>query len=137
MKKIIFISLLLFISITITSQVVTTLGTDSTPTILACPVQTMPEFPGGTIKMMKFINENLKFPEIHNESSIEGRVILKFLVEEDGHLTNITVMRSLEKYLDEEAIRVVRLMPKWIPSQSNGKNVACYYTLPVSFKLTR
>lgn len=137
MKKLAFITLLLFISLTLQSQNKKSLEVDSFDLVFACPIEVMAQYPGGNSALMKFINDNLIWPEILNESCIEGRVIVTVLVTETGELSDIEVVRSLEKHLDEEAVRVIKLMPKWIPAEINGKKISSYYTLPVLFKVTR
>lgn len=136
MKKLAFL-LLLFINFTLYSQDGKSLEKNSNDVIFACPTEVMAQYPEGNAALMKFINDNLIWPEILNESCIEGRVIVKFVVTETGELTDIKVVRSLEKHLDEEAVRVIKLMPKWIPAEINGRKISSYYTVPVLFKITR
>jgi protein TonB len=99
--------------------------------------EVMPSFPGGEKELMKFLNDNLKYPVVDAEQGTEGRVVLRFVVGIDGFITDVTVMRSLSPTTDKEAIRVVRAMPKWIPGRQNGKSVPVYFSLPVRFKLER
>lgn len=136
MKKLAFL-LLLFINFTLYSQDGKSLEKNSNDVIFACPTEVMAQYPEGNAALMKFINDNLIWPEILNESCIEGRVIVKFVVTETGELTDIKVVHSLEKHLDEEAVRVIKLMPKWIPAEINGRKISSYYTVPVLFKITR
>lgn len=98
-------------------------------------VEEEPEFPGGTEALMDFIRKNLRYPEILAESCIQGRVILSFVVEKDGSITDIQEMRSPSEYLTEEAIRVVKLMPKWKPGKQRGQAVRVKYMLPITFRL--
>ena len=98
-------------------------------------VEEMPEFPGGAAKMMEFIQKNIKYPMMARESDIQGRVFVNFVVEPDGSITNVTVMRGIGGGCDEEALRVVQSMPNWKPGKQRGKAVACKYTVPVSFRL--
>lgn len=99
-------------------------------------VDTMPEFPGGLSAMMKYISDNIQYPVIAQENGIEGRVICQFVVEKDGSVTDIKVVRSAgEKSLDMESIRVIKTMPNWTPGYKNGKPVRVKYTLPINFKL--
>ena len=99
-------------------------------------VEKMPEFPGGMEAMWKFLSDHLNYPEEAREKNIEGRSIIQFIVEKDGTISNIEVVRSAgDKSLDKEALRVVRMMPKWKPGSQRDKIVRCRYTLPVSFKL--
>ena len=104
-------------------------------TVLFDIVEESPEFPGGTQGLMKFLNENIKYPIGAKEKGISGSVITQFIVEKDGSLTNIQVRRGVEPELDTEAVRVVRAMPKWIPGKQRGQNVRVRYTLPISFML--
>ena len=99
-------------------------------------VETMPEFPGGQQEMMKYIGTNIKYPVIAQENGIQGRVICQFVVEKDGKVTNIKVVRSSsDASLDEEAVRVINSMPKWKPGKQRGKLVRVKYTIPVNFRL--
>ena len=93
------------------------------------------EFPGGTTELMKYIKTNQQYPEIAKKDGIEGRVFLKFVIEKDGSVSNIIVLRSIHKLLDNEAIRVVKSMPKWTPGKQKGQIVRSYFTLPVKFNL--
>ncbi|MCC8147163.1 MAG: TonB family protein [Bacteroidales bacterium] len=96
-------------------------------------VEQMPEFPGGREAMLKFIAENIRFPQETINEEIHGTVVVRFVVEEDGSISDVEVVRSLDKRLDAEAVRVVNLMPKFIPGKQGGKTVRVYYTLPVKF----
>ena len=99
-------------------------------------VETMPEFPGGTQAMMTFIGENIKYPLVALENGIQGRVICQFVVEKDGMVTDIQVVRSSgNDSLDQEAIRVINNMPKWKPGKQRGKPVRVKYTIPINFRL--
>ena len=98
-------------------------------------VEQMPTFPGGEAELMKFIRDNLRYPLTAKKEGIQGRVILRFVVTKTGAIDNITVLRSLDPACDEEAIRLIKSMPKWIPGKQNGNNVPVYFTLPVVFKL--
>ena len=99
-------------------------------------VESMPEFPGGQQAMMRYIAENIKYPVIAQENGIQGRVICQFVVEKDGKVSDIQVVRSSgEASLDKEAQRVIGSMPKWKPGKQRGKPVRVKYTLPVNFRL--
>ena len=98
-------------------------------------VEEMPEFPGGMAKLAEYLGKNIKYPQLARESGIQGRVFINFVVENDGSVTNVKVMRSLGGGCDEEAIRVVKSMPKWKPGKQRGKPVRVSYNLPVNFKL--
>ena len=98
-------------------------------------VEEMPEFPGGMAKLAEYLAKNIKYPQLARESGIQGRVFINFVVEHDGSVTNVKVMRSLGGGCDEEAMRVVKSMPKWKPGKQRGKPVRVSYNLPVNFKL--
>ncbi|MBQ8240668.1 MAG: TonB family protein [Bacteroides sp.] len=98
-------------------------------------VEEMPEFPGGMSEAMKFLAKNIKYPVAAQQAKIEGRVIVQFVVERDGSISDIHAMRSVSPELDAEAIRVVSLMPKWKPGKQRGKAVAVKYTMPIMFRL--
>lgn len=95
----------------------------------------MPEFPGGMKELLKFLQDNLKYPENAMKNNVQGRVIVQFVVEKDGTLTEFKVARSVEPDLDAEALRVLQTMPKWKPGMQRGKIVRVKFTVPVSFKL--
>ncbi len=97
-------------------------------------VEEAPEFPGGMAELMKYLQENIKYPTICQEQGIQGRVIVQFIVEKDGSLSDIQVTKSVNPYLDKEALRVVSTMPKWKAGRQKGKPVRVRYTLPVTFK---
>ena len=94
--------------------------------------ETMPEFPGGTQALMEYIRNNIKWPD--EESSVQGRVIVSFVVEKDGSVSNAKVVKSVHPAFDAEALRVVNGMPKWIPGKQNGEPVNTKYVVPVIFK---
>lgn len=98
-------------------------------------VEEMPEFPGGMGEAMKFLAKNIKYPVAAQQAKIEGRVIVQFVVERDGSISDIHAMRGVNPDLDAEAIRVVSLMPKWKPGKQRGKAVAVKYTMPIMFRL--
>ena len=95
----------------------------------------MPEYPGGTNAMFDFIRKNVKYPESAKKNKQEGRVFVGFVVEKDGSVTNVNVLRGVCEELDNEAVRVVKAMPRWTPGMNEGKPVRVQYTLPVVFKL--
>ena len=98
-------------------------------------VEEMPSFPGGDAECMRFFNKNIKYPTIAQENGIQGRVILQFVVNKDGSIVDVVVARSVDPYLDKEAVRVVNMMPKWKPGKQRGKPVRVKFTLPVTFRL--
>ena len=95
----------------------------------------MPEFPGGMKEMLKFLQENVKYPENAMRNNVQGRVIVQFVVEKDGTPTEFKVLRSVDPDLDAEALRVMKAMPKWKPGMQKGQVVRVKFTVPVSFKL--
>ena len=98
-------------------------------------VDQQPSFPGGTNALNTFIVSNLKYPVFAQEKGIQGRVVVKFIVEKDGSISNVEVDRSVNPGLDNEAMRVVKAMPKWIPGQINGKAVKVKWSFPFTFRL--
>lgn len=99
-------------------------------------VETMPEFPGGQAALFKYLSENVKYPVIAQENGIQGRVICQFVVNKDGSIVDVEVVRSGgDASLDKEAVRVIKSMPKWTPGKQRGKAVRVKYTVPVNFKL--
>ncbi len=98
-------------------------------------VESMPEFPGGPGKMLEFIATNIKYPPMARESGIQGRVFVNFVVEPDGSVSNVNIIRGIGGGCDEEAIRVVKTMPKWTPGRQRGKAVRVSFNLPVRFTL--
>lgn len=97
------------------------------------PAEQQPEYPGGTHAMYKFIEANLRMPRKAKNARISGRVFVSFLVKETGEISDITVLKGLGFGCDEEAARIVGLMPKWKPAKQYGKPVRVRYMLPVSF----
>jgi protein TonB len=98
-------------------------------------VENQPEFPGGNTAMMKFLSENIKYPVIAQENGIQGRVICNFVVERDGSITDVQVVRGVDPSLDREAMRVINEMPRWKPGKQRGQAVRVRFTLPVVFRL--
>ena len=98
-------------------------------------VEVMPQFPGGQIAMMKYIMENMKYPEQAMKEGIQGRVTVRFIVEKDGSISDVKPVLSVHPLLNKEAVRVVESMPKWTPGKHNGKPVRVRFNLPVMFKL--
>ena len=98
-------------------------------------VEQMPSFPGGMGALMSWLSQNIKYPVIAAENGVQGRVIVQFVVEKDGSITDVKVAKSVDPSLDKEAARVVSSMPKWTPGKQNGSAVRVKYTVPVTFKL--
>ncbi len=93
------------------------------------------EFPGGTTELMKWLSSNVKYPAIARENNIQGKVVVKFIVEKDGSVSNVTVLKKVHELLDAEAVRLTKAMPTWKSGKQGGKSVRCYFTLPVKFQL--
>lgn len=93
------------------------------------------EFPGGTAAMMKWLSNNLRYPEAAQQNDIQGRVTVNFVVEKDGSISQVKIAKGVDKDLDREAIRVVKKMPRWQPGKNNGVPVRSYFNLPVIFRL--
>ena len=100
-------------------------------------VEQMPEFPGGNDALMKWLMENVKYPEEAKKQGIQGAVSLRFIVTPDGSVEDVKVMKSLDPLLDQEAVRALKLLPKFTPGRQNGKAVYVYYSLPVRFRLEK
>ena len=99
------------------------------------PVEQPPMFPGGDKAMYAFINKNLRYPAVAAEMNIQGRVVLQFVVEKNGSISGIKVIRSVDEDLDREAVRIVRMMPRFSPGKMNGRPLRVRYTLPIDFHL--
>lgn len=93
------------------------------------------EFKGGQAALMKWLSNNIRYPEAAQQNNVQGRVIVKFVVEKDGSIGSPTIVKGVDRDLDQEALRVVRKMPKWQPGKNNGQPVRSYFNLPVTFRL--
>lgn len=98
-------------------------------------VESMPQFKGGDTKLYEYLGNNIKYPVMAKESGIQGKVYVTFVVEQDGSVTDVRILRGIGGGCDEEAIRVVQAMPKWTPGKQRGKPVRVQYNLPVRFTL--
>ena len=98
-------------------------------------VEQMPSFPGGPSALMEWLSNNVKYPVVAQENGVQGRVVVSFVVERDGSITDVKVVRCVDPSLDREASRVVRAMPRWIPGKQNGSAVRVKYNVPVAFRL--
>lgn len=98
-------------------------------------VEQMPSFPGGPQALFEYLSKYIKYPAVAEENGVQGRVIVTFVVERDGSITDVKVIKSVDPSLDKEASRVVRGMPHWIPGKQNGSAVRVKYTVPVTFTL--
>lgn len=98
-------------------------------------VEQMPNFPGGNVKLMEYIGSHLQYPKVAQDKGIQGRVIVSFVVNTDGSISDAEIVRSLDPSCDEEVLRLVNSMPRWIPGKTDGKNVRVQYTMPLMFKM--
>lgn len=98
-------------------------------------VDQMASYPGGIPALMDFLNENIKYPEQAEREGIEGRVVAGFIVERDGSVSNIEILKSVHPLLDAEVVRVMSLMPNWIPGKQHGMPIRTRYSMPVTFRL--
>lgn len=98
-------------------------------------VEQMPSFPGGISGLRTYLNQNIRYPAEAQENCVQGRVVVSFVVGKDGHISDVTVLRSVEPSLDKEAVRVIRNMPRWTPGKQGGEPVKVRYNVPVSFRL--
>ncbi len=98
-------------------------------------VKQMPAYPGGDGALFEYLSNNIKYPKDAEKQGIQGRVIVRFVVEKDGSVSDVKIVRSIHPLLNKEAIRVIQLMPKWYPGMQNGKPVRTNYTVPVMFRL--
>ena len=99
-------------------------------------VEQMPEFPGGQNALIQYLSQNIRYPLIAKENKIQGRTLVSFIVEKDGKISNVQVLRSSgDMMLDREAMRVIRTMPRWRPGYMKGQPVRVQYQVPITFKL--
>ena len=99
-------------------------------------VEQMPQFPGGEVALMKHLQSEIKYPENAAKNNIQGRVVVQFVIDKNGEVGEVKVVRSIDEELDAEAVRVTKALPKFIPGHQDGEAVNVWYTLPISFKLT-
>ena len=98
-------------------------------------VEQMPQFPGGEAALMKYLASHINYPPMAAENNIQGRVVVQFVVDKTGRVGEVKLARSVDKDLDNEAVRVCKSLPKFTPGRQNGQPVSVWYTLPVTFKL--
>ena len=108
---------------------------EEAPVAIFYVVEEMPAFPGGDVALLNFINSNIVYPDIARENNIQGKVILKFCVTYKGTIEQIEVVKPMDKALEEEAIRVIKMLPNWKPGKQGGKPVNVWFTVPVIFQL--
>ncbi len=98
-------------------------------------VEQMPQFPGGEVALMKYLQSHINYPPMAAENNVQGRVVVQFVVEKTGNIGEVKVVRSVDKDLDREAVRVCKSLPRFTPGRQNGQAVPVWFTLPVTFKL--
>ena len=98
-------------------------------------VETQPQFPGGDFMLNDFISHNVRYPEVDMKKGVQGRVIIQFIVDKSGKVRDPKILRSVSPTIDAEAIRVVNLLPDFVPGRQNGEAVSVKYNLPISFKI--
>ncbi|MFB6340534.1 energy transducer TonB [Saccharicrinis sp. FJH62] len=98
-------------------------------------VDKMPEYPGGYTALFDYLVKNLRYPQIAMDNSIEGKVYIRFVVDENGYITDPQIVRGVDPALDREALRLVNNMPQWTPGEHQGKKVKVYYLLPINYQL--
>lgn len=98
-------------------------------------IERLPEFPGGMVEFMKWLTKNLSYPVIAQQQKIQGKVLVSFIINKDGTISSPKVVKSVSPELDREALRVIRIMPKWKPGEDHGKPCRTYFCIPVVFKL--
>ena len=98
-------------------------------------VEQMPEYPGGQAALFEFISKNVKYPEDAVKKKVEGKVFVTFVVDTDGKITDVSLLRKVFPSLDAEAVRVISAMPNWIPGKQKGQVVRVKYTVPIMFRL--
>ena len=135
MKKLILMSMMAIVCL-MTASAQKTVVSQSKQNVYDA-VEQMPEFPGGMLAMIEYLQNNLKYPKDAIKQQVGGRVMVMFVVETDGSLSNVRVARKVFHSLDTEAVRVVKSMPKWKPGKEKGRLVRVNYTLPVVFSLKK
>ena len=133
MKKLIIMSLMAMLGLTTVSAQKTVVAEKNQQVFDI--VEQMPEYPGGLPALLDYLNQNVKYPEDAEKQKIEGRVLAIFVVETDGSISNVEVVKPVFPSLDAEAVRVLAAMPKWTPGKQSGKLVRVKYTVPINFQL--
>ena len=133
MKKVVLMSLMAVFCLTTVSAQKTVVSQKNDQ--IFDVVEQMPEYPGGMQALFEFLKENIKYPEDAQKQKVEGRVLAKFVVETDGSISNIEVVKHAFPSLDAEAVRVIQAMPKWSPGKQKGQAVRVKYVVPINFNL--
>jgi len=112
---------------------------EDTSSVILCyaVTESEPEFPGGEEKRIQFLRDNLNYPQIARDNNIQGTVYVTFVVTKDGKISDVKVLRGISKECDEEAVRVIKLMPKWKPGEQMGKPVNVLFNMPIKFSLDK
>lgn len=136
MKKTILLLCVLFLALGAQAQSVDNVNSNAAKESVYDQVEVKPEFPGGMPALVKYLQENIKYPSAALAEKAQGKAFVRFVVEKDGSITNTEIIKSSGNiYLDNEALRVASNMPKWKPGMQHGKPVRVFFMLPVSFKL--
>jgi len=136
MKKTILLLCVLFLTLGAQAQSVDNVNSNAAKESVYDQVEVKPEFPGGMPALVKYLQENIKYPSAALAEKAQGKAFVRFVVEKDGSITNTEIIKSSGNiYLDKEALRVASNMPKWKPGMQQGKPVRVFFMLPVSFKL--
>ena len=133
MKKLLLMSLMTLFGLTMVSAQKTVVAQKNQQVFDV--VEQMPEYPGGPSALIEYLSQNVKYPEDAKQQKIEGRVLATFVVETDGSVSNVEVVKPAFPSLDAEAVRLLLAMPKWTPGKQNGKVVRVKFTVPISFNL--
>ena len=133
MKKLIMMSLMAFFCLTTISAQKTVVSKKNQKVYDV--VEKMPQYPGGMVALFEFLEKNLKYPADAQKQKVEGRVIVSFIVETDGSISDINIVRKVFPSLDEEAVRLLGMMPRWSPGLQNGKPVRVKYAIPITYSL--
>lgn len=133
MKKLIFMSMMMFFSLATVNAQKTVVSQKNQKVFEV--VEQMPEYPGGAMAMMEFLQDNMKYPADAEKQKVQGKVMVSFIVETDGSITDVKVMKNVFPSLDAEAIRVVKAMPRWTPGKQKGKVVRVHFSLPITYRL--
>ena len=136
MKKTILLLCVLFLALGVQAQSVDNVNSNAAKESVYDQVEVKPEFPGGMPALVKYLQENIKYPSAALAEKAQGKAFVRFVVEKDGSITNTEIIKSTGNiYLDKEALRVASNMPKWKPGMQQGKPVRVFFMLPISFKL--
>ncbi|MDE6697801.1 MAG: energy transducer TonB, partial [Muribaculaceae bacterium] len=110
-------------------------STNKSEEVIYIAVEQSAEFPGGLSSLYKWLSQNIRYPEVAQLNDIQGRVVVRFVVEKDGSIGEASIYQGVDKHPDKEALRVVRNMPKWYPAKNSGVPVRSYFMIPINFRL--